>query len=77
MEERNEASPDWLATAIEDRFDAVARGMTDHRSNALVEATNGLLPQAKRAVRGFRPTANFIAIAYLRMSKLSHPMRKR
>ena len=37
-----------------------------------VEAMNGLLQQAKRAARGFRTAANFIAIAYLRMSKLKH-----
>ena len=66
-----------LATTIKDRFDAVVRGMTDHRSNAFVEAMNGLLQQAKRAARGFRTAANFISIAYLRMSKLkrlpAHP----
>ena len=56
----------------DDRFDAVVRGMTDHRSNAFVEAMNGLLQQAKRAARGFRTASNFIAIAYLRMSKLTH-----
>ncbi len=61
-----------LATTIKDRFDAVVRGMTDHRSNAFVEAMNGLLQQAKRAARGFRTAGNFIAIAYLRMSKLAH-----
>jgi transposase len=61
-----------LATTLKDRFDAVVRGMTDHRSNAFVEAMNGLLQQAKRAARGFRTSANFIAIAYLRMSKLKH-----
>jgi len=33
---------------------------------------NGLLQQAKRAARGFLTTENFIAIAYLRMSKLKH-----
>jgi len=33
---------------------------------------NGLLQQAKRAARGFRTATNFIAIAYLRMSKLKH-----
>ncbi|MES8969530.1 transposase, partial [Cutibacterium acnes] len=43
-----------------------------HRSNAFVEAMNGLLQQAKRAARGFRTSQNFIAIAYLRMSKLKH-----
>ena len=37
-----------------------------------MEAMNGLLQQAKRAARGFRNTENFIAIAYLRMSKLAH-----
>ena len=54
------------------RFDAVVRGMMDHRSNAFAEAMNGLLQQAKRAARGFRTSANFIAIADLRMSKLKH-----
>ena len=33
---------------------------------------NGLLQQTKRAARGFRDVQNFIAIAYLRMSKLKH-----
>jgi transposase len=61
-----------LATTIKARFDAVVRGMTDHRSNAFVEAMNGLLQQAKRAARGFRTAGNFIAIAYLRMSKLKN-----
>jgi hypothetical protein len=37
-----------------------------------MEALNGLLQRAKRAARGFRTSANFIAIAYLRMSKLKH-----
>ena len=40
---------------------------------------NGLLQQTKTAARGFRTVENFIAIAYLRMSKLKHlpanPMR--
>ena len=61
-----------LAATLNERFDAVVRGMLDHRSNAFVEAMNGLLQQAKRAARGFRTSANFIAIAYLRMSKLKH-----
>lgn len=61
-----------LAATLKERFDAVVRGMTDHRSNAFVEAMNGLLQQAKRAARGFRTSANFIAIAYLRMSRLKH-----
>ncbi len=48
--------------------------MLDYRSDAFVEAINGLLQQAEanRAARGFRTIRNFIAIAYLRMSKLSH-----
>jgi transposase len=46
--------------------------MLDHRSNAYVESMNGLLLQAKRAARGFRTAKNFIAVAYLRMSKLTH-----
>ncbi len=61
-----------LARTITERADAVVRGMTDNRSNAFVEAMNGLLQQVKRAARGFRTARNFIAIAYLRMSKLKH-----
>ena len=61
-----------LAKTITERAEAVVRGMIDNRSNAFVEAMNGLLQQAKRAARGFRTATNFIAIAYLRMSKLNH-----
>ena len=61
-----------LALTLRQRMAAVVRGMVDHRSNAFVEAMNGLLQQAKRAARGFRTSKNFIAIAYLRMSKLTH-----
>jgi transposase len=61
-----------LAKTLTERLDAVVRGMTDSRSNAFVEAMNGLLQQAKRAARGFRTASAFIAIAYLRMSKLAH-----
>lgn len=46
--------------------------LLDNHSNAYVEGMNGLLQQAKRAARGFRTATNFIAIAYLRMSKLKH-----
>ena len=61
-----------LAATLKERLDGVVRGMLDNRSNAYVEAMNGLLQQAKRAARGFRTASNFIAIAYLRMSKLKH-----
>ena len=61
-----------LAATLSQRIDGVVRGMLDNRSNAYVEAMNGLLQQAKRAARGFKTAANFIAIAYLRMSKLKH-----
>ncbi|WP_161936850.1 transposase, partial [Tepidimonas taiwanensis] len=61
-----------LAKTLSERFDAVVRGMLDGRSNAYVEAMNGLLQQTKTAARGFRTVENFIAIAYLRMSKLKH-----
>jgi len=46
--------------------------MLDNRSNAYVEAMNGLLQQTKRAARGFKNATNFIMIDYLRMSKLAH-----
>lgn len=61
-----------LAKTLREKLDGVVRGMLDNRSNAYVEAMNGLLQQAKRAARGFRTATNFIAIAYLRMSKLTH-----
>ena len=61
-----------LASTLKQRIYGVVRGMLDNRSNAYVEAMNGLLQQAKRAARGFRTATHFIAIAYLRMSKLKH-----
>ena len=61
-----------LASTITAHLGGVLRGMLAGRSNAYVEAMNGLLQNAKRAARGFRTTENFIAIAYLRMSKLKH-----
>lgn len=61
-----------LAKTLKAKFDGVVRGMLDNRSNAYVEAMNGLLQQVKRAARGFKTAKNFIAIAYLRMSKLQH-----
>ena len=61
-----------LASTLKERFEAVVRRMVDHHSNVLVEAMNGLMQQAKRAARGFRTAANFIAIAYLRLGKLTH-----
>jgi transposase len=61
-----------LARTLKSHVQGVINGMLDKRSNAYVEAMNGLLQQAKRAARGFRTTENFITIAYLRMSKLHH-----
>jgi len=61
-----------IATTLKQHMAGVVRGMLDNRSNAYVEAMNGLLQQAKRAARGFKTATNFIAIAYLRMSKLAH-----
>jgi len=61
-----------LASTLKAHLGGVVRGMLDGRSNAYVEAMNGLLQQTKRAARGFRDVRNFIAIAYLRKSKLKH-----
>jgi transposase len=61
-----------LAKTLSERFDGVVRGMLNGRSNAYVEAMNGLLQQTKTAARDFRTVENFIAITYLRMSKLKH-----
>jgi len=61
-----------LALTLKAHLGGVVRGMLDGRSNAYVEAMNGLLQQTKTAARGFRNVENFIAMAYLRMSKLKH-----
>ena len=61
-----------LARTLKNHFEGVIAGVPQGRSNAFVEAMNGLLQNAKRAARGFRTSKNFIAIAYLRMSKLKH-----
>ncbi len=61
-----------LAATLKEHLGGVVRGMLDGRSNAYVEAMNGLLQQTKTAARGFRNIENFIAIAYLRMSRLKH-----
>lgn len=61
-----------LARTLKAHAKGVVAGMLASRTNAYVEAMNGLLQQAKRAARGFRTVENFIAIAYLRMSKLAH-----
>jgi transposase len=61
-----------LARTLKTHFEGVIAGMQQGRSNAFVEAMNGLMQNAKRAARGFRTSKNFIAIAYLRLSKLKH-----
>ena len=61
-----------LAKTLKTHWDGVVAGMLQARTNAYVEAMNGLLQQAKRAARWFRNTENFIAIACLGMSKLAH-----
>lgn len=61
-----------LGATLRDRLAGVVRGMLDGRSNAYVEAMNGMLQQTKRAARGFRTVINFANIAYLRMSRLKH-----
>ena len=65
-----------LAVTLHQHLGGVVRGMLDGRSNAYVEAMNGLLQQTKTAARGFRNIENFIAMAYLRMSKLEHLPKK-
>ena len=60
-----------VAASLKEKMPAVIRGMLDGRSNAYVEAMNGMLQQAKVAARGFRNVDNFITIAYLRMAKLA------
>lgn len=61
-----------LARTLKTHLEGVVAGMQQGRSNAFVEAMNGLMQNAKRAARGFRTSKNFIAIAYLRLSKLKH-----
>lgn len=59
-----------LATTLKKHLGAVVRSKLDEGSNIYALAMNGLLQKTKAAARGFRDTENFIAIAYLRMSKL-------
>lgn len=61
-----------VAKTLNKHFDGIVRGLMDNRSNAYVEAMNGLLQQAKRAAKGYRNINTFITIAYLRMGKLDH-----
>lgn len=58
-------SPDMVRLSLANLY---LHGFADSH----VEAMNGLLQQVKRAARGFKTAKNFIAIAYLRMSKLQH-----
>lgn len=51
---------------------ALRRGMLNHRSNAFLESMNGQIQQAKRAACGYRTARNFIAIAYLCVSRLKN-----
>lgn len=61
-----------LGRTLQEHFEAVIEGMQQGRSNVFVEAMNGLMQNAKRAARGFRTSRNFIAIAYLCLSKFRH-----
>jgi len=61
-----------LARTLRAHFERVIAGMQQGCSNAFVEAMIGLMQNAKRAARGFRTSKNFIAMAYLRLSKLKH-----
>lgn len=47
-----------LAKTLSTNLAGVISGMVDNRSNAFVEAMNGLLQQAKRATWGFRTASN-------------------
>lgn len=63
-----------LATTLKERLAGVVRGMLDGRSNAYVEAMNGMLQQTKRAARGFRTVKNFVAIlpSHVQTKELAH-----
>lgn len=61
-----------LGATLRTHFDVDVRGMLEQRSNEFVEATNGLMQQAKRAARGFRTASDFIAIAYLRLGRFTY-----
>lgn len=60
-----------FAKTLTERLPGVVRGTLDGRSNAYVEAMNGLLQQTKTAARRFRTMTDFVAIAYF-MAKLKH-----
>ena len=62
-----------LGKTLRTHFEAVARGMLEHRSNAFVEAMNGLLQQVKRAARGFRNVSTFNSVPL----QVIHPQRRK
>ena len=64
---------------IAERFDAVVCGDTDNDSNALIEAMNGLLRQAKHAGCGFtpRPAASRSSTCACASSSTCLPIRRR
>ena len=61
-----------LAGTLKERFDAVVSGMANHRSNATLQSMNGLMQQAKRTARRCGTTRTFIAIIYLRPSRMKN-----
>jgi transposase len=68
-----------LAATLKERFDAVVRGMVDHRSNAFVEAMNGLLQQAgaPRAASGRARTSSPSPTCACPSSSTCRPVRSR
>lgn len=66
-----------FAAMVRAHWDGILRWATSRISNGILEATASLIQAAKRRARGYRTTANLIAVAYLIAGKLdfatTHP----
>ena len=55
---------------VRQHWEGILRWHTTRSSNGILEATNSLIQAAKRRARGYRTTANLIAMTYLIAGKL-------
>lgn len=59
-----------FAAMVRSHWPGILRWATSRISNGILEATASLIQAAKRRARGYRTTANLIAVAYLIAGKL-------
>ena len=59
-----------FAKTVRQHWEGILRWHTTRVNNGILEATNSLIQAAKRRARGYRTTANLIAMTYLIAGKL-------